>query len=104
MFWVERGTEEAKESDLKNCHCVAFKNCKTAHFVGKFFMKLLMKWPLKHFDRFCGKLLLANQSRRKKCEKIYRHKSTHVSRLSKSIDQLFMTSLKIYLRQSNVDF
>ena len=33
------------------------------------------------------------------CEEIYRHKSTHVSRSSKTIDQSFMTSLKIYLQQ-----
>ena len=25
VFWVERGTEEAKEGDLKNCHCWLLK-------------------------------------------------------------------------------
>ena len=29
-----------------------FKNCKTAHFLGKFLVKLLVKWPLKHLDKF----------------------------------------------------
>ena len=40
----------------------------------------------------------------KKCEEIYRHKSTHVSRSSKSVDQSFMTSLKIDLQQSKCRF
>ena len=35
---------------------------------------------------------------------IYRHKSTHVSKSSKTIDQSFMTSLKIYLQQSKHRF
>ena len=39
--------------------------------------------------------------KKKKCEKIFKHKSTHVC---KTIDQSFMTSLKIYLQQSKVDF
>ena len=46
----------------------------------------------------------AFEKRKKKCEEIYRHKSTHVSRSSKSIDQLFMTNLKIYLQQSHIVF
>ena len=40
----------------------------------------------------------------KKYEEIYRHKSMHVSRSSKSIDQSFMTSLNIYLQQSKRRF
>ena len=68
MFWVERGTEEAKESDLKNCHYLAFKNFNITHFAGKLLAKLLVKWPLKHFDRFHGKLLLVNQSQNYLCE------------------------------------
>ena len=39
--------------------------------------------------------------RKRKCEDIYRHKSTHASRSNKTIDQSFMTSLKIYLQQSH---
>ena len=46
----------------------------------------------------------AFEKRKKKCVEIYRHKSTHVSRSSKSIDQLFMTNLKIYLQQSHIVF
>ena len=46
----------------------------------------------------------ALEKEKKKCEEIYRHKSTHVSRLSKSIDQSFMISLKIYLQQSKRRF
>ena len=42
--------------------------------------------------------------KKKKCEEIYRHKFTYVSRSSKTIEQSFMTSLKIYLQKSNVDF
>ena len=38
------------------------------------------------------------------CEEIYKHKSIHVSRSSKTIDQSFMTSLKIYLQQSKCRF
>ena len=38
------------------------------------------------------------------CEEIYRQKSTHVSRPSKTIDQSFMTSLKIYFQQSKHKF
>ena len=42
--------------------------------------------------------------KKKTCEEIYRHKSMDVSRSSKTIDQSFMTNLKIYLQQSNIDF
>ena len=38
------------------------------------------------------------------CEEIYKRMSMHVSRSNKTIDQSFMTSLKIYLQQINVDF
>ena len=41
--------------------------------------------------------------KKKTCEEIYRHKSMDVSRSSKTIDQSFMTNLKIYLQQSNID-
>ena len=44
------------------------------------------------------------EKERKKCEEIYKHKSTHVLRLNKTIDQSFMTSLKIYLQQSKRRF
>ena len=36
MFWVEKGMEEAKTQVLKTCHCLAFKNKKSAHFAGKY--------------------------------------------------------------------
>ena len=47
---------------------------------------------------------LKNKNKIKNCEEIYRHKFTHISRSNKTIDQSFMTSLKIYLQQSNIDF
>ena len=40
-----------------------FKNCKTAHFVGKLLAKLLTKWPLKHIDYFRRQFLLVSQLR-----------------------------------------
>ena len=43
MFWVEKGMEEAKTQVLKTCHCLAFKNKKSAHFAGKVLEKLLAK-------------------------------------------------------------
>ena len=42
--------------------------------------------------------------KKKTCEEIYRHKSMDVSRSSKTIDQSFMTNLKIYLQQSECRF
>ena len=42
--------------------------------------------------------------KKKKCEEIYRHKSTHLSRSNKTVDQSFMTNLKIYLQHSKRRF
>ena len=44
------------------------------------------------------------KKKKKMCEEIYRQNSTHVSRPSKTIDQSFMTNLKIYFQQSKYRF
>ena len=50
-------------------------------------------------DLHFGELFLA-KTKQIKSGKIYRHKSMHVLRSSKTIHYSFMTSLKIYLQQS----
>ena len=65
MFWVEKGMEEAKTQVLKNCHCLAFKNKKSAHFAGKVLEKLLAKWPQMHRASFVGSFFS-----QKSCERV----------------------------------
>ena len=63
-----------------------------------------MRWLFQLKILFSRLTFVELLKKKKKCEEIYKHKSTHVSRSSKIIDQSFMTSLKIYLQQSNIDF
>ena len=68
-----------------------------------FLVKLVFEARFFQLSLFGNWHLKSSFEKEKKSE-IYRHKSTHVLRSSETIDQSFMTSLKIYLQQSNVDF
>ena len=69
-----------------------------------FLVKLVFEASLFQLFLFLEIDIWRSLLKKKKFEKIYKHKSTYVSRSSKTIYQSFMTSLKIYLQKSNVNF